>query len=74
MEKQKVYTAIVSDYFILNTDWYFSKHCSLAIFPWASVPILDFLDQLLVFSVTPLKIDQNKKSKPFDRSSQESGK
>ena len=29
---------------------------------------------LLVFSVTPFKIDQNKKSKPFNRSSQESGK
>ena len=29
----------------LNADWYFSKHCRLTIFPWASVPILDFLDQ-----------------------------
>ena len=32
------------------------------------------LGLLLVFSVTPFKIDQNKKSKPFNRSSQESGK
>ena len=29
--------------------------------------------QLLVFSVTPFKIDQNKKSKPFNRLSPESG-
>ena len=29
---------------------------------------------LLIFSVTPFKIDQNKKSKPFNSSSQESGK
>ena len=29
---------------------------------------------LLVFSVTPFKIDQNKKSKPFNRLSPESGK
>ena len=29
--------------------------------------------QLLVFSVTPFKIDQNKESKPFNRSSPESG-
>ena len=28
---------------------------------------------LLVFSVTPFKIDQNKKSKPFNRLSLESG-
>ena len=30
-------------------------------------------DLSLVFSVTPFKIDQNKKSKPFNRSSAESG-
>ena len=29
---------------------------------------------LLVFGVTPFKKDQNKKSKPLNRSSQESGK
>ena len=29
--------------------------------------------ELLVFSVTPFKIDQNKKSKPFNRLSPESG-
>ena len=29
--------------------------------------------KLLVFSVTPFKIDQNKKSKPFNRLSPESG-
>ena len=29
--------------------------------------------QLLVFSVTPFKIDQNKKTKPFNRLSPESG-
>ena len=29
--------------------------------------------QLLVFSVTPFKIDQNKKQKPFNRLSLESG-
>ena len=29
--------------------------------------------ELLVFSVTPFKIDQNKKSKPFNRLSLESG-
>ena len=29
--------------------------------------------QLLVFSVTPFKIDQNKESKPFNRLSPESG-
>ena len=36
-EKQKVYTAILSDY------WFLSKHCRLTFFSWASVPILDFL-------------------------------
>ena len=30
--------------------------------------------QLLVFSVTPFKVDQNKNSKPFNRLSPESGK
>ena len=29
---------------------------------------------LLVFNVTPFKVDQNKKSKPFNRLSPESGK
>ena len=30
-------------------------------------------NRLLVFSVTPFKIDQNKKAKPFNRLSKESG-
>ena len=29
----------------LNAEWYLSKHWRLTIFSWASVPILDFLDQ-----------------------------
>ena len=45
-EKQKVYTAILSDYQYLNANWYLSKHCRLTIFSWVSVPILEyFLDQ-----------------------------
>ena len=32
-----------------------------------------FLQELLVFSVTPFKIDQNRKLKPFNRLSPESG-
>ena len=34
-----MYTAILSDY------WYLSKYCRLTIFSWASVPILDFINQ-----------------------------
>ena len=44
-EKQKVYTAILSDYQYLNANWYLLKHCRLTIFSWVSVPILEFLDQ-----------------------------
>jgi len=53
MEKQKVYTAILSDYFILkNADWFLSKHCRLTIFSWASVPIPDFLDPHETFATS----------------------
>ena len=37
------------------------------------ISVYNFPAQLLVFSVTPFKIDQNKKSKPFNRLSLESG-
>ena len=36
----------------LNADWYLSKHCRLTIFPWASVPVLDFLDQQEKFTTS----------------------
>ena len=46
MEKQKVYTTILSDY------WYLSKHCRLTMFSWASVPVLAFLDQKEKFATS----------------------
>ena len=53
MEKQKVYTAILSDHFIFkNADWFLSKHCRRTIFSWASVPIPDFLDQQETFATS----------------------
>ena len=37
-------------------------------------PVIKWFVLLLVFSVTPFKIDQNRKSKPFNRLIPESGK
>ena len=36
--------------------------------------LVGYIMELLVFSVTPFKIDQNKKSKPFNRLNPESKK
>ena len=45
----------------LNAYWYLSKHCRLTIFSWASVPILDILDQQEKFTtyVTKLNLAAN---------------
>ena len=46
MEKQKVNTAILWDFFKAHfpADWYVPKHYRLTIFLSASLSILDFLD------------------------------
>ena len=41
--KKYIELAIIFEVFLI-ADWYLSKHCRLAIFSWASVIILGFLD------------------------------
>ena len=40
----------------LNAYWYFSKRCRLTIFPWASVPILDFLEKFATSATCVTKL------------------
>ena len=42
----------------LNAEWYLSKHWRLTIFAWASVPILDFLDQQEKFATSTTCVTQ----------------
>ena len=51
-EKQESIHSYSLWFLYLNADCYLSKHCRLTIFSWASVPILDFLDQQEKFVIS----------------------
>ena len=51
-EKQESIHSYSLWFLYLNADCYLSKHCRLTIFWWASVPILDFLDQQEKFVIS----------------------
>ena len=58
-EKQKVYTAILSDYCVKKLTVIFQS--TEANNSWASVPNLDFLDQQKIFATCVSEIDPSGK-------------